>query len=78
VALLRHALSRIVFLPPEAITERARLLEDLGLDSLEQVELAIELEDRLGVIVTDSAAERLRTVGDVADYTVAALGELPG
>lgn len=46
--------------------EGERLDEDLGLTSLDRVELAMELEKRAGVSVDDTALAAARTVGDMA------------
>jgi acyl carrier protein len=40
-------------------------LEDLGIDSLDRVELAIELEERLDIEIDDDAIEQVTTVGDL-------------
>ena len=44
------------------------LLNELGGDSLDTVELVMELEEEFGVNVPDDVSERLRTVGDVVRY----------
>ncbi|MBC7541158.1 MAG: acyl carrier protein [Candidatus Sericytochromatia bacterium] len=43
-----------------------RLIEDLGLDSLTLTTLAVALEDRFEVILSDEAATRIQTVGELA------------
>jgi acyl carrier protein len=43
-----------------------RLIEDLGLDSLTLTTLAVALEDRFQVLLSDDAATRIRTVGELA------------
>ncbi|MBB4895512.1 acyl carrier protein [Streptomyces olivoverticillatus] len=53
---------------PEEVTPQARLKEDLGLDSLDMVELVTIVESRLGLSVDDEAAESLRSLGDVVSY----------
>lgn len=50
---------------PERIVDAARLVEDLGCDSLDLVELVIELEGRFDIDITDDEGDALRTVGDV-------------
>jgi acyl carrier protein len=44
-----------------------RLVEDLGLDSVTLVELAVELEDTFHVLLSDEAAAGLETVGQLAE-----------
>ena len=51
---------------PEKVTEETTF-EDLEIDSLDQVELICELEDRLGIDFGEP--EDLQTVGDVIAYT---------
>ena len=43
-------------------------LDAIGLDSLGRVELAMDLEERLGVTVPDGAEDTWRTVGDVVAW----------
>ncbi len=52
---------------PGAITANTRL-GDLGIDSLETVELVMELEVEYDVSVPDEAAERIQTIGDAVRY----------
>ncbi|MGK5627561.1 acyl carrier protein [Streptomyces sp. URMC 123] len=53
---------------PEEITPQARFKEDLELDSLDMVELVSLMEGELQVEVSDSAAERLKSLADVVSY----------
>jgi acyl carrier protein len=51
---------------PAELTPETRLLQDLGLDSLDLAELAMELEDELGVSLPDEALENPElTLGEV-------------
>ncbi len=45
-----------------------RLVEDLGADSLDTVELIMALEEELGWEVPDEDADKLKSVGDVLEY----------
>jgi len=58
-------------LPLEKITKDSRMLEDLGADSLDFVELLMTLEEKFGVTVSDEDAKKLKTVGDVAEFVKA-------
>lgn len=53
---------------PEKITLEANLAEDLGADSLDAVEVIMNIEDRYGVKINDEAAKSLKTVKDLVDY----------
>jgi acyl carrier protein len=46
----------------------ARFKEDLGADSLDVVELVMELEDTFDIEISDMDAEKLKLVKDVVDY----------
>ena len=60
------------------VSDRARLVEDVGLDSLEVVELALELEQRLKVDIPDEVIERVVTVDDVVRYVTELMSRSPG
>lgn len=46
------------------LTMESDLVEDLGLDSLDTVELTLGLEESFGIEIPDSELENLKTVGD--------------
>ena len=50
------------------VTESANFTNDLGADSLDTVELIMELEKEFGVTIPDSDAEKIQTVGDAIAY----------
>ena len=49
----------------EQITPEARIMEDLGADSLDMVEIAMNLEEKLGLSGDDEEMEGVQTVGDL-------------
>ena len=53
------------------ITEAASFQEDLDADSLDLVELIMELEDQFGVKISDEDAQGIQTVGQAVDYIAA-------
>ncbi|HBG32771.1 MAG TPA: acyl carrier protein [Acholeplasmataceae bacterium] len=57
---------------PEAkITMEARLAEDLGADSIDAVELIMNIEDEFSIQVSDEQAQNIKTVGDLVKYVEA-------
>ncbi|MBE6464346.1 MAG: acyl carrier protein [Eggerthellaceae bacterium] len=64
--IIKDILNDKLDIEPEKVTEETTF-EDLEIDSLDQVELICELEDRLGIDFGEP--EDLKTVGDVIAYT---------
>jgi acyl carrier protein len=58
---------------PERVQPEARLHEDLGLDSLDAVNLIVALEKAFGIVVDEAEAKRLESVSAVTDYVHGAL-----
>ena len=52
----------------EQITPEANFIDDLGADSLDQVELVMALEEEFGNEIPEEEAEKLQTVGSVIEY----------
>lgn len=52
----------------EKLTDDASFMEDLGADSLDQVELVMAFEKEFDIDIPDEEAEKLRTVGDALRY----------
>lgn len=50
------------------VTLEATFKEDLGADSLDVVELVMELEDEFDMEISDEDAEKIATVGDAVNY----------
>ena len=53
-----------------AIHEDSRFKEDLEADSLDLVELVMELEDGYGIRIAEDEAERIKTVGQAVDFVL--------
>ena len=52
----------------EKVSEETSFINDLGADSLDTVELVMELEDEFDLSIPDEEAEKIRTVGDAIKY----------
>ena len=52
----------------DEVTSDASFVEDLGADSLDQVELIMAFEEEFGVEISDDEAEKIRKVKDAVDY----------
>lgn len=49
------------------ITRESSFVEDFGVDSLEMVELVVELEQQLNLIITNEELATVKTFGDLVD-----------
>ncbi len=52
----------------DAITMEAELVDDLGADSLDLVDLVMSIEDEFDVEVPDEAIENIKTIGDAVRF----------
>lgn len=65
---VKNAIAQQFELDPETITAETNLIDDLGADSLDVVELIMSLEDEYGVTISDEDAAELYTVGRICEY----------
>lgn len=72
--LIRTHLATELEVDAGAIGDSTRFKEDLEADSLDLVELVMELEDTYGVRIPDEQAAKILTVGQAADYVAANAG----
>ena len=52
----------------DQITKDASVIDDLGADSLDTVELVMALEEEFGIEIPDEEAEKITKVGEAVDY----------
>ena len=52
----------------DKISMEASIIDDLGADSLDVVDLVMSLEDEFGVEIPDDQVENIKTVGDIVKY----------
>ena len=52
----------------DRVTPDVRLIEDLGIDSLDTLEMLMALEDEYGIQIPNEDAQELKTVQDIVKY----------
>ncbi len=65
---IRAIIAEQLDLAEEDITMESALIEDLGADSLDVVDLIMSIEDEFEIEVPDEAIENMRTIGDAVKY----------
>lgn len=65
---IRAILVKHLRVSPDAINETTDILEDLSADSLDVVEIIMELEETFGISISDEDAMELKTVKDLMNY----------
>ena len=65
---VRNALAEQFEVDAESITLETSLIDDLGADSLDVVELIMALEDMFGITISDEDAAQLHTVSRIVEY----------
>lgn len=61
-------LAKQLRISPEEITGDSNIIDDLGADSLDLVEILMELENELNITISDDDALKLKTVNDVVAF----------
>ena len=65
---VRAALASQFEIDPEKITPETNLVDDLGADSLDVVELIMNIEDEFGISISDEDAAGLYTVSRIVEF----------
>ena len=71
---VREKISEQLGVATDEVTPEASFIEDLGADSLDLVEVVMDLEDQFGLKIPDEDARELTTVGKAIDYVIAHQG----
>jgi len=64
---IMHLIADQLALRPEKVIPSASLVDDLGADSLDLVDLMLVMEDEVGRAISDEEARRIQTVQDAID-----------
>ncbi|HXK23976.1 MAG TPA: acyl carrier protein [Myxococcota bacterium] len=70
---VRNILAEQLGVDLSEVTPDARILDDLGADSLDVVEMVMSIEEAFDIEVPDQDVEELRTVADVERYVIRAV-----
>ncbi len=68
---IREILCQQLDVEEDAVTMESAIIDDLGADSLDLVDLLMTMEDEFDVEVPDEDVEKMRTVGDLVKYVEA-------
>jgi NADH dehydrogenase (ubiquinone) 1 alpha/beta subcomplex 1, acyl-carrier protein len=55
----------------DKVTPESRFAQDLGLDSLDAVEVVMAIEDEFAVEIPDAEADKIASIGDAVEYITA-------
>lgn len=62
---VKELLANQLNIAKDKVQENSRIIEDLGADSLDMVEMLMTLEDEFGISISDEEAMELKTVADI-------------
>ena len=65
---IKNLIADQLCISPDDIADDADIVNDLGADSLDAIELIMESEKEFNMTIPDEVAEQLKTVGDAIDY----------
>ena len=65
---LAEIIDEVAGVPADEVTPAKSFVDDLDIDSLSMVEIAVAAQDRFGVEIPDDELKNLKTVQDVIDY----------
>ncbi|MGX7826965.1 acyl carrier protein [Actinokineospora sp. 24-640] len=68
---LAEIVEEVAGVAPDDVTADKSFVDDLDIDSLSMVEIAVQAEDRFGVKIPDDELANLKTVGDAVKYVSA-------
>ncbi len=65
---LAEIVDEVAGVPADQVTPEKTFVDDLDIDSLSMVEIAVAAQDKFGVEIPDDQLKDLKTVQDVVDY----------
>lgn len=65
---VREMIASQLNLKVEDVKEDSKIIDDLGADSLDMIEMLMSLEEEFAISVPDDEAEKLKTVGQIAAF----------
>jgi acyl carrier protein len=68
IAGLAEIIEEVTGIEPSEVTVDKSFVDDLDIDSLSMVEIAVQAEDKFGVKIPDDQLAELKTVGDAVNY----------
>ncbi len=71
---VKEMLSNQLNIEVDKINDKSKIVEDLGADSLDMIEMLMALEEEFDISVPDDKAEDLKTVGDIAKFIDETIG----
>ncbi len=72
---IKEVIADVLDYSTDEITEETTFIDDLGADSLDVVQIVMQLEDIFGIEIPDEAIENIVTVGDAVEQIKAAARE---
>jgi len=66
VDIIREAISDRLHIPLSRVLPKSNIIDDLGADSLDMMDILIEIEERLGIKIPDSLSQNIETPADLA------------
>ncbi len=65
---VRAIIAEKLNLDQEEIKLESSIVDDLGADSIDLIDLIMNLEEEYGISISDEEAVKLKTVGDIVDF----------
>ncbi len=72
---IKEVIADVLDYATDEITEETTFIDDLGADSLDVVQIVMQLEDIFGIEIPDEAIENIVTVGDAVEQIKTAARE---